>query len=424
VVIGKRWLDAHDDAGQRRLDNPADFVRLETASALKREAITVVPVLIGGAAMPEAKDLPDDLQALAYRNAAPLSHLRWQSDLDVLADELHRVLHPDAEEAPEPARPTARRLAAARRQRRLSWPLIAALAAAAVVAVPGGFWAWGSWEVKRAEDAARIAKAEADRVQAVAVRERAEAEDAERRRQDQQVAADQTRREAEQAQAAASAAQAAAVAAAARNDQEATRLAQAREEEARRQAAEKEETARRELAAAEAARLEAEQKAQQDRLAQENLARAAAQVSAANDKVRSAGGRNLVAEVGAVPTPEALLDAGPPAAGAARGVTIDWRLSANCGGKVEARGPATFLVRRDGDGVLVGVRLALAGGGYSVTAESRQRFDKPQQSYQIATTAEWKGPREFSSQQAFEVYVRDGASFAKAEQRGFRTICP
>lgn len=32
-IIGKGWIDAKNESGRRRLDDPADFVRLETASA-------------------------------------------------------------------------------------------------------------------------------------------------------------------------------------------------------------------------------------------------------------------------------------------------------------------------------------------------------------------------------------------------------
>jgi hypothetical protein len=37
AVIGKNWLDAKDEHGNRRLDNPYDFVRNEIESALKQE---------------------------------------------------------------------------------------------------------------------------------------------------------------------------------------------------------------------------------------------------------------------------------------------------------------------------------------------------------------------------------------------------
>src|SRR5215203_4276625 len=36
VVIGQEWLTIKDKSGLRRLDDPADFVRLEVESALER----------------------------------------------------------------------------------------------------------------------------------------------------------------------------------------------------------------------------------------------------------------------------------------------------------------------------------------------------------------------------------------------------
>ncbi len=83
AVIGKGWIDAKDDAGRRRLDDPLDFVRLETASALKRDVV-VIPVLVRGGSMPRAEQLPEDLKELAYRNGVELTHARWRSDVEVL----------------------------------------------------------------------------------------------------------------------------------------------------------------------------------------------------------------------------------------------------------------------------------------------------------------------------------------------------
>jgi hypothetical protein len=59
AVIGNRWLISSEADGGRRLDNPDDFVRLEIATALKRN-IRVIPVLVDGASMPPPRDLPDD----------------------------------------------------------------------------------------------------------------------------------------------------------------------------------------------------------------------------------------------------------------------------------------------------------------------------------------------------------------------------
>src|ERR1700722_18928452 len=58
VLIGKSWLKSFDDQGNRRLDDPHDFVRLEVASALGQK-IPVIPVLVGGAKMPRPDDLPE-----------------------------------------------------------------------------------------------------------------------------------------------------------------------------------------------------------------------------------------------------------------------------------------------------------------------------------------------------------------------------
>jgi hypothetical protein len=72
AVIGERWLTDRRKGGLwsvRRLDDPADFVRVEIESALKR-GIPVVPVLVGAAAMPAEKDLPKSLKELACLNAA------------------------------------------------------------------------------------------------------------------------------------------------------------------------------------------------------------------------------------------------------------------------------------------------------------------------------------------------------------------
>lgn len=115
AIIGQEWLETTDSSGRRRLEDPQDFVRLELASALRRD-IPVVPVLVRGAKMPLAERLPDDLRDLAFRNAVELTHARWKSDVQVLVHALRPYLEgPDAEthgrarqepaSAPLPAKP-------------------------------------------------------------------------------------------------------------------------------------------------------------------------------------------------------------------------------------------------------------------------------------------------------------------------------
>jgi WD40 repeat protein len=71
ALIGPGWADERDDAGNRRLDNPNDFVRIEIEAALSRN-IPLVPLLIDGAPFPPGEQLPESLRPLTRRNAAVL----------------------------------------------------------------------------------------------------------------------------------------------------------------------------------------------------------------------------------------------------------------------------------------------------------------------------------------------------------------
>ena len=66
AVIGKNWLGAADE-GERRLDNPDDFVRVEIESALAQKK-RVIPVLVNDASMPRSTELPEGLKPFARCN--------------------------------------------------------------------------------------------------------------------------------------------------------------------------------------------------------------------------------------------------------------------------------------------------------------------------------------------------------------------
>lgn len=102
TVIGKNWLTAADEQGRRRLDDPYDFVHLETASALQRD-IPVIPVLVHGARMPRPEQLPDVLKDLAFRNSVELTHARWSSDVRLLIDALMPYADATADATPQAA---------------------------------------------------------------------------------------------------------------------------------------------------------------------------------------------------------------------------------------------------------------------------------------------------------------------------------
>jgi hypothetical protein len=91
AVIGKEWLTASDNEGRRRLDDPDDLVRLEIEAALKRKT-RVIPVLVGGAAMPRRQDLPETVGSLARRHAHELSHSRFNYDAEQLLQIIEKVL--------------------------------------------------------------------------------------------------------------------------------------------------------------------------------------------------------------------------------------------------------------------------------------------------------------------------------------------
>jgi hypothetical protein len=90
AVIGREWAGVRQDQPPR-LQDPKDLVRIEIASALKRD-IPVVPVLVEGATMPRQDELPSDLEPLSFRNAIELRHERWDDDVGELMDALAEII--------------------------------------------------------------------------------------------------------------------------------------------------------------------------------------------------------------------------------------------------------------------------------------------------------------------------------------------
>src|SRR3954454_10965838 len=79
ALIGDRWLTMTDDEGRRRIDNPDDYVRIEIQAALDRN-VRVVPLLIYGARMPQAQDVPLSLAVLVRPPGLKLSASRFDDD--------------------------------------------------------------------------------------------------------------------------------------------------------------------------------------------------------------------------------------------------------------------------------------------------------------------------------------------------------
>lgn len=92
VVIGPTWATASEN-GKQRLFNEGDLVRTEVAAALLRSDVLVIPVLVNGATMPRADQLPEPLKPLATRQAIELSDARWSYDVGRLSARLEAELH-------------------------------------------------------------------------------------------------------------------------------------------------------------------------------------------------------------------------------------------------------------------------------------------------------------------------------------------
>jgi hypothetical protein len=106
ALIGRQWMMLADEEGQRRLDNPDDFVRLEVQTALER-GVRVIPVLVDGASPPRQQQLPSGLQELAELNALELSYGRYDYDAGRLFERVQRVLAEAAADAKRQAREDA-----------------------------------------------------------------------------------------------------------------------------------------------------------------------------------------------------------------------------------------------------------------------------------------------------------------------------
>ena len=95
AIIGSDWSGGREPT-VRRIDDPADFVRLEIASALEN-GIPIIPVLVNNTPMPEAKSLPAELEGLAFRNGLALdTGIDFHHHADRLIAGIHKVIDPPA----------------------------------------------------------------------------------------------------------------------------------------------------------------------------------------------------------------------------------------------------------------------------------------------------------------------------------------
>jgi len=84
VLIGRCWEPGN-------LHHPGDFVRLELVAALEHRS-RIIPILLEGTAMPRPEELPTELSQFVRLNAVEISSNRLKSDLQLLLEELKRIV--------------------------------------------------------------------------------------------------------------------------------------------------------------------------------------------------------------------------------------------------------------------------------------------------------------------------------------------
>jgi hypothetical protein len=104
AVIGPNWV-GRDAGGAARIAEVTDPVRAEIETALGQHK-AVIPVLVDGARMPSATELPPPLAAFAFLNAAEVSSGRdFRVHMDRVIDAIDRTVAGGAGAAPwRPAR--------------------------------------------------------------------------------------------------------------------------------------------------------------------------------------------------------------------------------------------------------------------------------------------------------------------------------
>ena len=103
IVIGPRWTSMRNADGTPRFDSATDFVRVEVEAALGR-SIPVIPVLVQGAKMPRAEELPLSMGALVMRQAVSIDHAEFHDDAERLCDRLSDIIGFETPSAGPPPR--------------------------------------------------------------------------------------------------------------------------------------------------------------------------------------------------------------------------------------------------------------------------------------------------------------------------------
>ncbi|MFJ4538561.1 toll/interleukin-1 receptor domain-containing protein [Streptomyces tibetensis] len=91
AVMGHEWASVTDGHGRRCIDYPEDWVRKEIALALAW-GITVLPIRVDGADLPDAAELPDDIRELSSHQGEIFRPHQEHVDFPQLFEAVHKAV--------------------------------------------------------------------------------------------------------------------------------------------------------------------------------------------------------------------------------------------------------------------------------------------------------------------------------------------
>lgn len=91
ALIHPGWASVTNQDGSRRLDNESDYVRREIEIALNQRKV-VLPVLVNGAEMPAATELPEPIKTFSHFQCIHLRHDSYDSDSNKLLELIQQWL--------------------------------------------------------------------------------------------------------------------------------------------------------------------------------------------------------------------------------------------------------------------------------------------------------------------------------------------
>jgi hypothetical protein len=103
ALIGRRWLMSLEQRAPLRPGDATDYVEFELELALNKWPGQVIPVLVGGATMPDPAKLPKTIRRLVSINASVIRPLSFASDVDTLISDIVTAQPAsEAQELPSP----------------------------------------------------------------------------------------------------------------------------------------------------------------------------------------------------------------------------------------------------------------------------------------------------------------------------------